>query len=426
MICSLFLQNRKSGEKEFIKLKQAAQKFVGSDADKGNELPKENDLAALIYTSGTTGHSKGVMLSHKNILFDAQACESVIRLNPEDRLLSILPLAHTYECTIGLVIPLMYGSCIYYLDKVPTPRILADALAKVKPTIMLSVPLVMEKIFKTRILPQFQKSILLKSFYKIPFFRKKLHQVAGKKLYAFFGGAMRFFGIGGAALAPEVERFLKEANFPYAIGYGLTETAPLIAGAGPDVSRLRSTGPVLNGLQVKLNHPDAKTATGEILVKGDNVMLGYFNDPEKTREVIDEQGWFHTGDLGRFDRDGYLFIQGRQKNVIVGPSGENIYPEQIESILKEFDCVFEALVYEHAGEVLAKVNLDYEKLDQMFAVNKMTDLEQQSKIQGLLEEKRKQLNSRLASFSRVKKIIEQVEPFQVTPTHKIKRYLYVN
>lgn len=412
------------GEESFEKLKQGALQLAGKEVAQPQAEPEEDDTAAIIYTSGTTGHSKGVMLSHKNIVFDALASESIVQLLPEDRLLSILPLAHTYECTIGFVIPIMHGSCVYYLDKTPTPRVLAAALEKVKPTIMLSVPLVIEKIFKTRILPEFNKNALIRRLYHFSFIRRRLHLMAGQKMMKFFGGSMRFFGIGGAALAPEAERFLLEAKFPYAIGYGLTETSPLIAGAGPDIMRFRSTGPALNGVEVKIINPHPESGEGEIVVRGPNVMKGYFKDPDRTREVLDEEGWFNTGDLGRLDADGFLYISGRSKNVIVGPSGENIYPEQIEAVLNEFDCVEESLVTEIKGQVTAKVCLNYEWLDQRFEVNKMNNQEMRDKIGTLLDDIKQRVNARVSSFSKIKNVIEQPEPFEKTPTHKIKRYLY--
>ncbi len=412
------------GEQELEQLKSVARQVTGAK-EKGTYTVQEEDVAAIIYTSGTTGHSKGVMLTHKNILSDAVSTRSIIQLTPEDRLLSILPLAHTYECTLGLIVPLMHGSSVYYLDKTPTPRVLALALEKIKPTIMLSVPLVIEKIYKTRILPEFQKGKLIRTLYKLPFIRRRLHAMAGQKMMKFFGGSLRFFGIGGAALSPEVERFLREAHFPYAIGYGLTETAPLVAGAGPDKIRYRSTGPALTGVEVKIVNPHPKTGEGEIWVRGDNVMLGYFNDPDLTKDVLDDEGWFHTGDLGVFDSEEFLYIRGRSKNMIVGPSGENIYPEQIEALLNEFDCVEESLVYDDGGQLTARVNLNYELLDQRFQVTKMTNRQMREKMNELLEDMRQKLNERVASYARIKKIVEETEPFKKTPTHKIKRYLYL-
>ncbi|HHJ53276.1 MAG TPA: long-chain fatty acid--CoA ligase [Caldithrix abyssi] len=415
------------GEEGLDKMKKTAQELVGKKKSQQANIPDEHDLAAIIYTSGTTGNSKGVMLTHRNIVFDAVSTKKIITLTPEDRLLSILPLAHTYECTIGLVTPLMYGACIYYLDRPPTPMILVSALAKVRPTVMLSVPLVIEKIFKKRIQPEFHKNKFIELLYtRIPVIRKRLHKLAGKKLRKTFGGRLRFFGIGGAPLSPEVEAFLIEADFPYAIGYGLTETSPLVAGMGPQMRKFRSTGPALDGVEIKIHEPNPETGEGEIWVRGDNVMLGYYKDPDRTREVLTEDGWFKTGDLAYMDEDGYLFIKGRSKNVIVGPSGENIYPEQIEAVLNEFDCVLEALVYENQGKLVAKVYLDYDVLDERFHVKKLTEKEVREKVAARLEEIRQQVNQRVSSFSRLQKIVEQTKPFERTPTQKIKRFLYVN
>lgn len=412
------------GERELSRLRDSARQLLGRMDEEADIPPEEDELAAIIYTSGTTGHSKGVMLSHKNLLSDALACEAIIRLTPQDRLLSILPLAHTYECTIGLIIPIIYGSSIHYLDKMPTPRVLAEALEKVKPTIMLSVPLVIEKIFKTRILPQLQGNFLIRQAYRLPAVRRKMHRLAGKKMMAFFGNRLRFFGIGGAALSAETERFLYEAEFPYAIGYGLTETSPLIAAAAVENKRLRSTGPVLPGQEIRIEDADAETGSGEIWVKGPNVMIGYYNDPEQTAAVLDSEGWFRTGDLGRLDSDGFLFIMGRKKNVLVGPSGENIYPEQIENILNQFECINEALVYDDQGQVTARVHLNEEVLERKFQLSALDGAARRNKIKQILSELRQNTNQQVAGYARIKKIIEQVEPFQTTPTHKIKRYLY--
>ncbi|HTP12262.1 MAG TPA: AMP-binding protein, partial [Bacteroidota bacterium] len=343
---------------------------------------------------------------------------------PGDRMLSILPLSHLYECTLGLVLPLMAGAAVYYLDKPPSSGVLLPALNAVKPTIMLSVPLVIEKMFKSRILPKFTGSPLRRALYAIPVVRKKLHRVAGKKLMWSFGGALKLFCIGGAPLAPEVELFLLEAKFPYAVGYGLTETSPLVAGTGSESTRLHATGKTLPGTEIRIDHPDRANGEGEILVKGPTVMKGYYRDPARTHGVLSEDGWFRTGDLGVFDKDGYLFIKGRLKNMILGPSGKNIYPEEVESIINEFDIVLESLVFQHNGRLSARVHLNYEILDREYAAEKLTESEIRERVGLRLEELRRQVNERLASFSRIQAMIEQTEPFEKTPTLKIKRHLY--
>jgi len=391
------------------------------------ELPKpdEDDMAALLYTSGTTGHSKGVMLSHKNLVTNAMSAHKNISITPDDVFLSILPLAHTLECTVGMLVPILHGSSIVYIDKTPTPNVLIKAFGVVKPTMMLSVPLIIEKIYKNKVLPKFTGSFIMKTLYKIPFVRKKLNKIAGKKLIETFGGRLRFFGIGGAALSKYVEKFLDEAEFPYIIGYGLTETSPLIAGTRIDEkNRIGSTGLPMVGVEVKIKDPNPLNGEGEIIVKSPSVMLGYYKDEEQTKEVIDEDGWFLTGDLGYLDNDGYLYISGRSKNVIIGPGGENIYPEQIEATINQNEAVLDSLVMEQDGKLIARIHLDYELIDKMFKAHNTPDAEVREKIAEYLENMRVEVNSQMASFAKMVKFVEQIEPFVKTPTKKIKRYLY--
>ena len=398
------------------------EKFSTKDLPK----PDENAMAALLYTSGTTGHSKGVMLSHKNLVTNAMSAYKNINILPNDVFLSILPLAHTLECTVGMIIPILHGSSVVYIDKTPTPNVLIKAFATVKPTMMLSVPLIIEKIYKNKVLPKFTGSALMRFLYGIPFVRQKLNKIAGKKLIETFGGRLRFFGIGGAPLARYVEEFLKEAEFPYIIGYGLTETSPLIAGTriGEPV-RIGSTGLPVVGVELKINDPREDNGEGEIYVKSPSIMLGYYKDEEQTKDVMDGE-WFKTGDLGYIDEDGYLFISGRSKNMILGPSGENIYPEQIESIINEHESVLDSLVLQKDGKLFARIHLDYELIDKLFKADNTPENEVKAKIDQLLEEMRIETNKKLASFSKITKFIEQIEPFVRTPTKKIKRYLYVD
>lgn len=409
------------GRKEFAKIKEAALKFVGLIPAEVNE----NDTALILYTSGTTGHSKGVMLSHKNVVSDAISTLHLVHLESTDRMLSILPLFHTIESTLGMVTPFIVGASVTYLDKPPTAAALLPALAKVKPTAMLAVPLVIEKIFRNKILPEFTKKFLLRGLYKIPTVRKRLHKIAGKKLYQTFGGELRMFCIGGAAIAADVERFLNEAGFPYAIGYGLTETSPLITGTGPEGVRLRSAGKVMKWMSVKIDNPDPKNGEGEILLKGPNVMKGYYKDTERTAEVFTSDGWFKSGDLGMIDKDGYLFIKGRLKNVIIGPNGKNIYPEEIESIINEFPYVAESLVSKSGEQLNAKIYLNYDEIDAEFKIQRLTETKAREIINKILADLHTQINERVNTFSRINRIIEQREPFEKTPTQKIKRYLYV-
>ena len=327
---------------------------------------EEDDLASIIYTSGTTGKSKGVMLTHKNIVFDAIQVLTIEKVESRHRFLSILPLSHAYENTLGLVLPILQGASVFYLEKPPTASALIPAMQKVKPTHILSVPMVIEKIYRNQVLPKFTKSKILSILYKITIIRKILNKVAGKKLIKTFGGKIEFFGIGGAALDPVVEKFLREAKFPYAIGYGLTESAPLLSGANPSVVRYRATGPVMGGIQVKINNPNPKTGEGEIWAKGDNIMKGYYKEPDLTKEVLTQDGWLKTGDLGYFDKDNFLYLKGRIKNMIVSASGENIYPEEIESVINNFKYVLESVVIEKKGKLVALVHFNYEELEKQF------------------------------------------------------------
>jgi len=385
----------------------------------------EEDLAAIIYTSGTTGKSKGVMLTHRNIAFCAVKSGTVQTITPDDRFLSILPLSHTYENTIGLILPMASGACVYYLGKPPTPGLLLPALQLVRPTIMLSVPLIIEKIFRNSVLAKFTKSRVLRIIYKIPYFRKKLHLIAGIKLKKTFGGKLRFFGVGGAKLHKTVEKFLIEARFPYAVGYGLTESAPLLAGFNPSNYRLQSTGTPMEGVTLKIHNPDRVTGEGEIWAKGMNVMKGYYNEPELTQEILTPDGWLKTGDLGVFDKDGYLYIKGRIKNMIVMSGGENIYPEEIEAVINDFNHVLESLVIEQKGKLVALVYFNVDEIEQQYQhlkheVSNYVD----ARLNELQRELQEYVNSRVNKFSQVQMIVPQPEPFQKTPTLKIKRFLY--
>ncbi|MEG2492377.1 MAG: AMP-binding protein, partial [Alistipes sp.] len=291
-------------------------------------IPKPEDLAAIIYTSGTTSKPKGVMLTHYNLCTHIKICATIFPVDGDDVFLSVLPLSHTYECSIGMIYPFSMGTRVTYLDRPPTASVLMPALRGVRPTVMLIVPLVIEKIYRFQVLAKFNSNGFWRTLYKIGFMRRYLHRVAGKKLKKVFGGRLRFLGIGGAKLDVGAEQFMLEARFPYAIGYGLTETAPLIAGAAPSQVRLGSTGPTAPGVQLRLENINPDTKQGEIVAMTPCAMAGYYKNPEATKEVFTDDGWFRTGDLGYFDADGWLYIKGRLKNMIVGPSGENIYPEE--------------------------------------------------------------------------------------------------
>lgn len=386
---------------------------------------EEYDLASIIYTSGTTGNSKGVMLTHKNLAWTTQQCYTLQEIKSTDRFISILPLSHTLENTVGFLLPVKYGASVHYLRKPPVASVLLPALEIVKPTIMLSVPLIIEKIFRAKILPAFQKSPVIRTLYSVSPIRKLLHKVAAKKLHKTFGGHLHFFGIGGAKLDPTVERFLMEGGFPYAIGYGLTETSPLLAGAVGKNRNLGSTGIAMEGVQLRIANADPLTGEGEIQAKGENVMRGYFKAPEITREVFTEDGWFRTGDRGNFDKNNKLYIKGRIKTMIVGASGENIYPEEIESVINKMRFVLESLVVEKKGKLVAMIHLNMEEIENNFKHLK-TEAKQyiHEKSEEILKEIHKKVNEEVNKFSRIQQVILQPDPFEKTPTKKIKRFLY--
>ncbi|MFN8206477.1 MAG: AMP-binding protein [Bacteroidales bacterium] len=385
----------------------------------------EDDLASIIYTSGTTGRSKGVMLTHKNLASNAENVLSIQAVNEHDIFLSVLPLSHTYENTLGLILPVRQGASVYYLKKPPTAAVLLPVLQEIRPTTMLTVPMIVEKIFRGQVLPKFTSGLIIRSLYSLAPVRKVLHFLAGKKLKKTFGGRVRFYGIGGAKLDPTVERFLREARFPYAIGYGLTETSPMVAGANPSQTKHQSTGPVMKGVQIRLHAADPKTGIGEIHVKGDNVMKGYYKEPELTREVFTDDGWFRTGDLGSLDKNKNLFIRGRSKTMILSSSGENIYPEDIESVINNLRYVIESLVVLKKGKLVALVHIDTESLHAQFAHMKDEAMSfMHIKMDYVRDEILQYVNSKVSKYARLQGIELVPNPFEKTPTLKIKRYLY--
>jgi long-chain acyl-CoA synthetase len=412
--------------------------------------PQEDDLAAIIYTSGTTGNSKGVMLTHANIISNVIGACPLASIEAGEVLVSLLPLSHAYECTLGFLVPMVSGACVYYLPKPPSPSVLMPALEKLRPHLMLSVPLFIEKIFRNSVLPKLRKNFLMRLLYAFRPIQKILHKAAGRKVYALFGGRLHFFGIGGASLAPDVERFLRDAGFPYAIGYGLTETAPLIAGSAPFETTFRAIGPVLEGVQMRLDGAYGDKNEGEVQVKGPNVMQGYYKDAQRTDEVFTEDGWFRTGDIGHISAKGVLSIRGRIKNMILGSSGENIYPEEIEAVINENPYVEESLVTQKDDRLVAMVFLNYEALLEHLAhsyasikewhrevyagvkegMQNSSDIVQQGvkqfkeDVEGYATELRSRINSELNVFSRIADVVLRYEPFEKTPTLKIKRYLY--
>lgn len=380
--------------------------------------PQPDDIAAIIYTSGTTGAAKGVMLSHRNLCQNITASWYCYHVRKRDVFLSILPMAHTYEMSIGMLYPFARGAKVVYISKPPTPAVLLPAFKAVRPTTILTVPLIIEKIYRSSVLPTIKKSKFLGWMERNA--PHLLARLIGRKLIKTFGGRMKFFGIGGSKMDPEVEKFLRMAKFPYAIGYGLTETAPLICTAGPKVTRFQGAGKAAHGVQAKLYNVNPETGEGEIITKGPHLMRGYYKDYTRTQSVMTEDGWFRTGDLAVQDKKGCFYIKGRIGSLILGPSGENIYPEEIESVINNMADINESLVVQRDGRLVALVQLNENVLD--------WNLESTDKFLEDLEKHRKSImeyvNSKVNSNSKVADVEIQKEPFVKTATNKIRRFLY--
>lgn len=380
--------------------------------------PLSDDVACLIYTSGTTGAAKGVMLTHKNFCVNIRASWDAHHVGRHDVFLSILPLAHTYEMSIGMLYPFAVGAKVYYLMRPPTPAILLPNFKKYRPTCMLSVPLVIEKIYHASIVPTIKGSRFLRWMQKG--FPRLLDYLIGMRLKKTFGGRLRFFGIGGAKLDGEVESFLHRARFPYSIGYGLTETAPLIGYARVGQTCVGSFGKEAYGVQVRLDDVNPETGEGEIVAKGDCVMKGYYKDYKRTCQVLSPDGWFRTGDIASQDKRGRYHIKGRLGSVILGPDGENIYPEEIESVINNINDINESLVVERDGHLVALVHFNDNVLDWNY--------ENQDRFLEDLERRKKDIlefvNSHVNRSSRIKEVEVEEKPFDKTATMKIKRFLY--
>lgn len=383
-----------------------------------------NHAASILYTSGTSGFSKAVVLSHANLCANAFSAANIITLSPGSVFLSVLPISHTYEFTVSFIMPLIKGCCVLYAGKTPTPMVLQKLCARERPHVMLVVPLIMEKIYKKRVIPAVEKSKMLSLLCRFGMGRKMVYRKIGGKLLQFFGGRLQLMGIGGAALNPEVESFLRDAGFPYLIGYGLTESSPLIAGGptGDPGIALGSAGKPVPGVEVRIENPLPETGVGEICARGDNIMLEYWNDPEATNDTLTDDGWLKTGDLGYVDELGNVHIKGRSKSVIVLANGENVYPEAIEHKLNTYPFVVESLVIENRNMLEAWIYPDYEFVDA--ETLGQSRHQRHEYIQVSLEQIRKEVNETLGTASRLSRIIERRDPFIKTATHKIKRYLY--
>jgi long-chain acyl-CoA synthetase len=381
-------------------------------------VPTPDEIATIIYTSGTTGSAKGVVLSHRNLASNVITCYHSCKRTDKDRWLSILPMAHTLEMTLGMLYPMYCGASVYYLQKPPVPSILMKALKIVKPTTMLTVPMIIEKVYKGSVLPTIKKSRTLT--WMNEHMNGLMCKIIGMKLKATFGGKVTFYGIGGAKLDPEVEAFLLKAGFPYAIGYGLTETSPLLGYAMKGWRAVGSLGYPVYNVQLKLHNVNPETGEGEIIAKGPNVMLGYYKDPQRTKSVFTEDGWFRTSDIAVQDKKGRFYIKGRNSNMILGPSGENIYPEEIENVINNVEGVNESIVIERDGKLIALV----QPQDNFIQWDKESEDKLYEKLDAWKSKVLKVVNKNVSKASQVSSVEVMKEPFEKTATQKIRRFKY--
>jgi len=376
---------------------------------------KYDELMLINYTSGSTGFSKGVMLTYGNLMSNARfAIDKIPYLGPDDGMLSMLPMAHMYGLLVELIFPVFKGAHVWFLGRVPSPKILLDAFATVRPKIVITVPLVIEKIVTGRIFPVIKKP-LIRFLCAVPGINRIIYNNILRRMKGAFGGNLVMVVVGGAALAPEVESFLRKIRFPYTVGYGMTECAPLIAYASPDVFKAGSCGLTVERMEVMIDSPDPEHIPGELWVRGDNVMQGYYKNSEATGAVF-KDGWMNTGDMCTQDRDGFIYIRGRSKTMILGPSGQNIYPEEIEGILNHYPLVMESIVVDRGGAIVALVVPDEDAI----ADQKLTP----EQVRSRMDENMVDLNKELPAYARIKSIELMTEPFEKTPKHSIKRYLY--
>jgi len=393
-------------QKAYPALKQEDVKFSDITNDK---------LAVISYTGGTTGFSKGVMLSHNSLAANIRYAQANMPLESGDPVVSFLPLAHTYGCAFEFLFPFTYGCHITILSKTPSPQIIVQAFKEIRPRLVLSVPLVIEKIFKKQLLPVIGKPHM-KLLLAIPGVNRILHKKINAKLTETFGGRFKEIVIGGAAFNPEAEKFFRKIGFRFTVGYGMTECGPLISYASWDTTKLGASGRPVDTLEVTIDSSDPQKETGEIILRGDNVMMGYYKNEKATREIIDEKGWMHTGDLGIMDREKNIFIKGRSKSMLLGPSGKNIFPEEIEAVINNMDYISESVVISEDNKLVALIYPDFE------AVKKENISEEQ--LQSILEETKKRVNERLPDFMAVSKLRLHNEEFAKTPKRSIRRFLY--
>jgi long-chain acyl-CoA synthetase len=373
------------------------------------------DIAVISYTSGTTGFSKGVVLQHKSLYGNILYAHRNMPLKARDMILSFLPLAHTYGCAFEFLFPFTLGCDITFLTKTPSPKIIMQAFQEIRPALILSVPLVIEKIYKTQILPLFRKPAI-KILLAVPGINILLQNKIRKKLYSVFGGNFKELVIGGAAFNIEAEQFFRKIKFPFTVGYGMTECGPLMSYASWKTTRLGASGRVVDELELKIDSPDPYHITGEILVKGSHVMLGYYKNEDATKQVIDAGGWLHSGDLGVIDKHGNIYIKGRSKSMILGPSGKNIYPEELESHLNNRFMVMESLVLERDEKLIALIYPDYDAIEKAGH----TKEELSNIFKGYIHD----LNHHIPKYMMVSDFEIHTSEFEKTPKRSIKRFLY--
>jgi long-chain acyl-CoA synthetase len=379
-------------------------------------MDKPNDqIVSINYTSGTTGFSKGVMTSGNALAGNITFGFRTKLVGPAYRIVSFLPLAHAYGCAFDFLTPVCAGSHIYFIGKTPSPKILLKAFAEVKPSVIFCVPLIIEKIYKKQIQPMLAKPSM-RWVLSIPFLDQTILAQIRKKLVDAFGGEFSEIVVGGAPMNAEVEDFFHKIKFPFTIGYGMTECAPLISYSNKKDFVPKSAGKILDIMEIRILDADPMTGIGEICVRGENVMSGYYKNTEATDSILDNEGWLHTGDLGTVDAENNVFIRGRNKTMILGASGQNVYPEEIEARLNNMPYVMESLVIENNGKLIALVCPDYEAVD--------AEKIEQNKLDELMEENRKILNSMVASYETITKIHLYPNEFEKTPKKSIKRYLY--
>ena len=375
------------------------------------------ELAMINYTSGTTGFSKGVMVPYRALWSNYDFAEHVLgkTINRGDRVISILPMAHMYGMAFEFLFEFLHGCHVYYLNRIPSPAIIAQAFADIKPKIIIAVPLVIEKIIRKKVFPKIQNN-RMRLLLAMPVISKKVRELICKEVINAFGGELYEVIIGGAAFNKEVESFLKRIEFPYTVGYGATECAPIICYRDWKTFVLGSCGQEAYHMKVKINSSNPAHIPGEILAKGPNVMLGYYKNEEATRETLDSDGWYHTGDLGTMDFDGNVFINGRSKNMLLGANGQNIYPEEIEDKLNSMTMVVESVVVQRDQKLVGLVYPDYDEAKNM----NFNDTD----IANVMEQNRIQLNEQLPAYEKITEIEIRKEEFEKTPKRSIKRFLY--